>query len=72
MTNIIALSSIYLLMLFAFAEGIKTLTGNDCSDWLASCPGVEVAAPRRTTKDSRRDAPGYPDHRGPAGQHPSD
>ena len=36
-----ALGLIYLLMLFAFAAGIKSLAGKECSDWLESCPGTQ-------------------------------
>ena len=40
-----ALGLIYLLLLFAFAAGIRSLAGNECSDWLESCPGTQLTAP---------------------------
>jgi hypothetical protein len=47
MKNTIALGSIYLFLFYAFASGIELLVGDDCSDWLESCPGAEVATMRR-------------------------
>lgn len=63
MTNTIALSSIYLLMLFAFAAGIKSLTGDDCSDWLVNCPGAEAVTLPSSDKDGQPGLPDDPEHR---------
>jgi len=43
MIKTIALGSIYLLMLFAFAAGIESLAKGDCSDWLVTCSVENVA-----------------------------
>ncbi len=63
MIRIIALSSIYLLMLFALVAGIESLTGNHCSDWLKSCSDAEVATLRLSDDDDRLDLPESPEHR---------
>ena len=63
MTNIIALGSIYLLLFFAFAAGIHSLAGRECSDWLASCPDAEGPRIWRLASDSRVDVPDEPDRR---------
>ena len=62
MIKTMALGSIYLLMLFAFAAGIESLSENECSDWLASCPD-EVAVVRSSAKDSRPDLVSDTEHR---------
>ena len=57
-----ALGLIYLLLLFAFAAGIRSFAGSACSDWLTSCPGTQTTvleppdlAPRG--EDRRPDEP---------------
>lgn len=57
-----ALGLIYLLLLFAFAAAIKSLAGNECSDWLESCPGARATAlepsdPAPPDKDRRPEQP---------------
>ena len=52
----------YLLLLFAFAAGIKSLAGDECSEWLESCPGAQATAlePSELTppdKDRRPEQP---------------
>ena len=49
-----ALGSVYLLLLFAFAAGIESLSEDQCSDWLASCPSDRVALHR---PDDKTDSP---------------
>jgi len=55
-----ALGSIYLLLLFAFAVGIKALAGNGCSDWLESCPAAHTTALEPSDKGHRPDIPDAP------------
>ena len=43
MIRTIALASIYLFLLYAFAEGIRMLSGNTCSEWVVSCPADRIA-----------------------------
>ena len=52
-----ALGSIYLLLLFAFAAGIKSLAGNDCSDWLTNCPGAQSTPLEKPDGARRPDEP---------------
>lgn len=55
-----ALGSVYLLLLFAFAVGIKSLAGNNCSDWLERCPDAVTTTlkpPDRAFRPSLPDEP---------------
>ena len=57
MIRIIALGSIYMLMLFALAAGVQSLAGGSCSDWLADCPATETNRPTAPTLEERRHIP---------------
>ena len=57
MVRTTTLGSIYLLLLFAFAAGIKSLADNDCSDWLLSCPGAQSASLDMPDEARRPDEP---------------
>ncbi len=58
-----ALGTIYLLMLFAFAAGIESLSRDDCSDWLANCPGEQAAFRRTSDKAAATETPGENEQR---------
>ncbi len=51
MIRIVALGLIYMGLLFAFAAGIEALAGEECSDWLTSCNGEQLAGPQASDPD---------------------
>lgn len=61
MIRIIALSSIYLLMLYGIAAGVQYLSRSECSDWLEDCAGTDVAAMRSADAESQAAAPAAPE-----------